>query len=137
MPTLCGMTQTLLSAATSAFASLSATLGGAQDSDTIWKLQTIDGAAYEARATLTFPAPAQIAGTTPCNSFFGVQTRPMPGFHADRLGITQRMCMNFRQEAEFITALRDMTFSEFDGNRLVLRNEEGREMVFIGMPERN
>lgn len=129
------MTQTLLSAATSAFASLSATLGGAQDNETIWKLQTIDGEAFEARATLSFPAPAQIAGTTPCNSFFGVQTQPMPGFGAARLGITQRICMHFQQEAEYITALRDMTISEFDGNRLVLRNEAGREMVFISVPK--
>lgn len=132
------MTHTFLSAATSAFASLSATLGGAQDAeDTIWKLQTIDGAAYEARATITFPSMAQITGTTPCNSFFGVQTRPMPGFSAERLGLTQRLCMDFQKEAEFITALRDMTISDFDGNRLILRNEEGREMVFIGVPRAN
>ncbi|MGY3438241.1 MULTISPECIES: META domain-containing protein [unclassified Marinovum] len=131
------MTQMLLSAATSAFASLSATLSGAQDTDTIWKLQTLDGAAYEARATLTFPSPAQIAGTTPCNSFFGVQSRPMPEFAAKRLGLTQRMCLHFQAEAAFITALRDMTLSEFDGNRLVLRNEDGREMVFISLPHAN
>lgn len=131
------MTQTLLAAATSAFASLSATLSGAQDTDILWKLQSIDGAPFEASATLSFPAPAQIAGSTPCNRFFGVQTRPLPGFNAERLALTQRMCLHFEQEAAFITALRDMTLSEVDGARLVLRNEAGREMVFISTPRQN
>ncbi|WP_323765060.1 META domain-containing protein [Marinovum sp.] len=127
------MTHTLLSAVTSAFASLSATLSGAQDSDTLWKLQSIDGEAFEASATLTFPTPAQIAGTTPCNRFFGVQSAQKPGFDPGRMGVTQRMCLQFQQEAEFLAALREMTIREFDGTRLVLRNEDGREMVFIAI----
>ena len=127
------MTQTLIAAALSAFASLSATLSGAQDTETHWKLQSIDGQVFEARATLTFPTPAQIAGSTPCNRFFGVQTEPLPGFGAARMGVTQRMCPQFREEAAFLAALREMTISEFDGNRLVLRNEDGREMVFFAV----
>ncbi|WP_283644334.1 META domain-containing protein [Marinovum algicola] len=127
------MTQTLIAAALSAFASLSATLSGAQDTETHWKLQSIDGQVFEARATLTFPTPAQIAGSTPCNRFFGIQTEPLPGFGAARMGVTQRMCPQFREEAAFLAALREMTISEFDGNRLVLRNEDGREMVFVAV----
>ncbi|MGK7662230.1 META domain-containing protein [Marinovum sp. E06] len=57
----------------------------------------------------------------------------MPGFGAARMGVTQRMCPQFREEAAFLAALREMTISEFDGNRLVLRNEDGREMVFVAV----
>lgn len=134
-PHLPVMTQiaSLLFAASATFStSLSASLGGQYDNETLWKLQSIDGAAFTERATLMFPAPAQISGATPCNSYFGVQTSPTPGFNASGLGITQRLCPGFAKEAEFITALRSMTKSEFRGNMLILSNESGREMIFVG-----
>lgn len=131
------MTQiaSLLFAASTAFStSLSASLGGEFDTETLWTLQSIDGESFDARATLYFPAPAQIAGATPCNSYFGVQTTPAPGFNASGVGVTQRLCPDFGQEAEFLTALRAMTISEFRGNTLILRDESGREMIFVGVP---
>ena len=131
------MTQiaSLLFAASTAFStSLSASLGGEFDTEILWTLQSIDGEAFDERATLYFPAPAQIAGATPCNSYFGVQTTPAPGFNASGVGVTQRLCPAFGKEAEFLTALRAMTSSEFRGNTLILRDNTGREMIFVGVP---
>lgn len=134
------MTQiaSLIFAATTAFStSLSASLGGEFDNEILWKLQSIDGVTFNERATLYFPAPAQISGTTPCNSFFGVQTTPAPGFNVSGLGVTQRLCPAFGKEAEYLTALRSMTSSEFRGNMLILRDPQGREMVFVGVPKKH
>jgi len=98
--------------------------------DTTWTLTEIDGTAYPARATLSFPGDGRIAGTGPCNRFSGEQTLPYPWFGAEAIAATRRACPGLDLETAYFAALEAMTLSEVAGDVLILRNDDGREMVF-------
>lgn len=106
------------------------TVRGYGGADKTWALQEIDGAAFPARATLTFPESGQIAGEAPCNRYFGPMTAPYPWFDAKQIASTKRACPDLEAEGQFLKALSDMTLSEVSGDVLVLSNDAGREMVF-------
>ncbi|MBE1285914.1 MAG: META domain-containing protein [Rhodobacteraceae bacterium] len=101
--------------------------GGA---DKIWVLSELDGNAFSARATLTFPEPGRIAGQSPCNTYSGQMEAPYPWFETGPLAVTRRACPDMAQEQVFLAALDAMTQSEVSGDVLVLSTEDGREMVF-------
>jgi heat shock protein HslJ len=96
----------------------------------LWHLQSIDGAPFVAQATLEFPAPGQIAGEAPCNSYSAQQTAPYPWFSAEKLTTTRRTCPDLAAETSFLRALEAMTLVEVAGAVLILSNDAGREMVF-------
>jgi heat shock protein HslJ len=95
-----------------------------------WHLVKIDGTAFEAPATMSFPEPAQIAGNAPCNSFSGRVTVPYPWFETSPLTVTRALCPTITEEAQFFAALEAMTFAEVAGDTLVLSDDTGRSMVF-------
>jgi len=103
--------------------------GGA---DAVWHLQSIDGAAYAAEATLKFPAEGKLAGAAPCNGYSGRQTAPYPWFSAENVAATKRACPEVVAEALYFAALGEMTLVEVLGDVLILSNDAGREMVFQG-----
>lgn len=96
----------------------------------IWKLNEIDGQAYQAHATMTFNEPGEISGDAPCNRYFGEQSAPYPWFKVEQLGSTKRACPELEQEQTFFQALTEMSLSEVAGDTLILSNDAGREMVF-------
>ncbi|MFK7753524.1 MAG: META domain-containing protein [Sedimentitalea sp.] len=106
------------------------TVAGYGGAGKIWVLDELDGAAFSAHATMTFPKRNQIAGAAPCNSYGGEMSTPYPWFDAPALASTRRACPELAAEQKFLTALGEMTQSEVLGNVLILRNDAGREMVF-------
>ncbi|MGB7244918.1 MAG: META domain-containing protein [Sulfitobacter sp.] len=98
--------------------------------DKTWVLESIDEAAFEAAATLTFPEPGRIAGKAPCNAFSADMTVPYPWFETGPIMATRMACPDLPAETEFLTALSDMTLSEVLGDTLVLSNDANRSMVF-------
>ncbi|SPH16599.1 hypothetical protein DEA8626_00109 [Defluviimonas aquaemixtae] len=118
---------------------LSATLGACAGDETLsghgaregtWRLSELDGAAFEARATLGFPAPGRISGDGPCNAFNGTQGAPYPWFQAEMLLSTRRACPDLQAENAYFRALTEMTLAEVQDDILILSNTDGREMVF-------
>ncbi|PIE13700.1 MAG: META domain-containing protein [Rhodobacterales bacterium] len=99
----------------------------------VWQLTELDGATFTSRATLTFPEPGKIAGQAPCNLYFGTMAAPYPWFRAEKIGATAMACSELSQETAFLRALEQMTLSEVSGDRLILSNEQGREMVFTAV----
>lgn len=99
-------------------------------SDRTWALQEIDGQPYTASALLTFPAEGEIAGHAPCNSYNGTLNAPYPWFEITDLTATRAACAGLEAEGYFFAALMAMTQSEVSGDVLILRNEDGHEMVF-------
>jgi len=95
-----------------------------------WTLIEIDGVAFDARATLSFPEPGKIEGQAPCNRYSGEMTAPYPWFEAEAIAVTRRACGELAQETRFFTTLTEMAFSEVAGSTMILSNETGREMVF-------
>ena len=106
------------------------TVAGYGGVDQIWQLTEIDGAAFGATATVTFPEPGKIAGKAPCNSYTGKMDTPYPWFETGALAATRMACPDLEAETAFLTALGEMSQSEVSGDTMILTNETGREMVF-------
>lgn len=99
-------------------------------SDRTWVLHEIDGHPYEASALLRFPEEGKIAGHAPCNSYNGTLDAPYPWFEVTDLTATRAACAGLEAEGYYFAALIAMTQSEVSGDVLILRNEDGYEMVF-------
>jgi heat shock protein HslJ len=95
-----------------------------------WQLVEINGATFDAPATVTFPEPGQIAGRAPCNAFSGRVTVPYPWFATGPLAVTRALCPAIAAETRFFAALDAMRIAEVTGDTLVLSDEMGRSMVF-------
>ncbi|NOC85731.1 META domain-containing protein [Ruegeria sp. HKCCD6428] len=98
--------------------------------DQTWVLREIDGQPYEASVLLRFPEEGRIAGNAPCNSYDGTLNAPYPWFEVQNLNATRAACAGLEAEGFYFAALMAMTQSEVSGNALILRNEDGHEMVF-------
>ena len=98
-----------------------------------WRLQEIDQQPFPAAATLSFSEEGRIAGEGPCNSYSGVQAAPYPWFEVKNLNATRMACPELEAEGSYFAALMAMTQSEVSGNVLILRNEDGHEMVFTAV----
>ena len=106
------------------------TVSGYSNTDTVWRLVEIDGAATSEIVTLQFPEKGRISGKAPCNRYFGAQTVPYPWFKAEAVGSTKMACPNLSAEAAYFSALQDMSLAEVSGDTLILSNDAGRSLVF-------
>jgi heat shock protein HslJ len=98
--------------------------------DQSWALQEINGQPFEASAILRFPEEGRIAGNAPCNTYNGTLSAPYPWFEIQNLTATRAACAGLEAEGVYFAALLIMTQSEVSGDVLILRNEDGQEMVF-------
>ncbi|NVO57458.1 META domain-containing protein [Rhodobacteraceae bacterium B1Z28] len=98
--------------------------------DQTWILQEINGQPYPASALLQFPEAGRIEGNAPCNSYQGTLAAPYPWFEIKDLTATRAACAGLEAEGFYFAALMAMTQSEVAGDVLILRNEDGYEMVF-------
>ncbi|UWR22909.1 META domain-containing protein [Sulfitobacter sp. S190] len=101
--------------------------GGA---DRVWLLETLDGAPFADRATLTFPETGRIAGDAPCNSYTAAMTAPYPWFDTGPIAATRRSCPALAAETAYLAALDAAALSEVAGDTLILSNTDGLSMVF-------
>ncbi|MEM8732228.1 MAG: META domain-containing protein, partial [Pseudomonadota bacterium] len=101
--------------------------GGAEKT---WMLESLDGTAFAAEATMLFPQTGQIAGKAPCNSYTGAMDAPYPWFETGPLASTRMLCPDQAAEDAFFQALGQMRQVEVLGDTLILSTEDGREMVF-------
>lgn len=106
------------------------TVSGYGASDIEWSLTSLNGAAFEARGTLSFPKPGSIAGKAPCNHYAADQESPYPWFNVKTIAATKMACRDLASERDFFAALKKMTLSEVAGGTLILSTPEGDEMVF-------
>lgn len=98
--------------------------------DQTWILQEIDGQPFEASAMLRFTEDRGIEGNAPCNSYQGTLNAPYPWFELTDLTATRAACAGLEAEGFYFAALIAMTQSEVSGDVLILRNDDGHEMVF-------
>lgn len=103
---------------------------GLPEAGSAWTLARLDGAAFGARATLTFPEPGQVAGEAPCNSYGGAQLESLPAFRLGPLRATRRACPALADESAYFAALAAMMHAEVQGDTLILSSPDGREMAF-------
>ena len=97
---------------------------------TVWELRELDGLAFGARETITFPEEGRIEGQAPCNRYFATQTAPYPWFEVRGIGATKMACSDLAAEARFFAALERVTLAEVLGDVLILSDEGGFQMLF-------
>ncbi len=95
-----------------------------------WVLSEVDGTDPDASLTLQFGEDGLVSGSAPCNRFSAQNTAPYPWFTLTPIAATKRACPDLAQEQQFLTLLQSMTQSEISGTVLILRTEDGREMLF-------
>ena len=100
------------------------------ESDASYRLVEIDGAPYTASATIAFPEQGIITGSAPCNSFSATQSAPYPWLEIGSIRATRRACPNMDEETRFLQLLSEMTLVEATADVIIMRNDDGRELVF-------
>lgn len=110
------------------------TISAFADAETTWALDELDGLAWTAGGTLTFPEEGRVAGRAPCNVFTGAQAAPYPWIEFGPIAATRMACPDLEAEQRFFTALEEMTVAEVSGDTLILSNDAGRQMVFRATP---
>ncbi|MEX0369840.1 MAG: META domain-containing protein [Tateyamaria sp.] len=98
--------------------------------DRLWTLQTLNGAAFSARATIEFAPGGPVSGQAPCNRFSAENTVPYPWFELTPIAATRMACPELDLETAYLSALGRMTQSEVREGTLYLRNDDDEEMVF-------
>lgn len=106
------------------------TVSGFVDPEMTYHLVEINGAKFAPKASIQFPETGAITGKSPCNSFGGKQSAPYPWLEFGPFRATRRACGKGSGEREFFAALGSMTEVEAFDDTLILRNEDGGEMVF-------
>lgn len=106
------------------------TISGFVDTAATYTLTSIDGAAFDAPATIIFQGQGDTSGQGPCNTWSAEQRVPYPWFELGPIAATKRACDALEAEAQFFQALREMSLAEVSGTVLILSNDEGREMIF-------
>lgn len=106
------------------------TVSGYADQTAVYRLAEIDGVAFGARATISFPGEGRIEGESPCNRWSAAQGAPYPWFDPGPIAATRRACPDLDAEARFLRALAGMTLAEVQGPVLILSDDNGLEMVF-------
>ncbi|MCP5037591.1 MAG: META domain-containing protein [Rhodobacteraceae bacterium] len=96
----------------------------------IWRLAEVNGQAFPASATITFPEPGKIVGKAPCNNYSTSQNAPYPWFEAGPIQTTKIVCPELSREQTFVAALASATLVEVSGKTLILSNDTGLNLIF-------
>ena len=110
------------------------TISGYTNTNASWKLTLLNGAAFKARATISFPSKGKASGMAPCNHYNANQSAPLPWFEIRSVASTKMACPDLKAEHQFFSALQTMTQAEALGDTLILSNDAGGEMVFKSEP---
>jgi heat shock protein HslJ len=94
-----------------------------------WVLQSLDGGVVAVEVTLDLADPERVTGQAPCNRYFAGRSGTPPAFRLEAIGATKMACPELALEAEYFSALAEVTAIEETEDRLVLRGE-GTELVF-------
>ncbi len=106
------------------------TVSGYADSEATYVLEELDGAAFAARATISFPKPGSVRGLGPCNRYSADQKAPYPWLDLGPIAATRATCADVAQETLFFKALAQMSQIEALDDLIILRSDGDREMVF-------
>ncbi len=106
------------------------TVSGYADPGATYQLVEMDGAAFDARATISFPEQGSVTGKGPCNSYGASQSAPYPWLEIGAIRATRAACSDLALENQFFAALSGMSQIETFGDTVILRDDDGREMIF-------
>jgi heat shock protein HslJ len=97
-----------------------------------WQLLAIDGAIFDAAATLRIEEDGGLSGQAPCNRWFARNQSALPALDLAGIGATRMACDQLAEEQVFFDALAAMTALAMDGGgTLILTGADGRSMEFV------
>ena len=88
--------------------------------DSVWHVIEIDGAAFDAAATISFAAAGTVTGTAPCNTFTASQIALYPWIELGSIAATKRACPDLAQEATFFETLSAVNTADVLGGTMIL-----------------
>ncbi len=91
-----------------------------------WRLVSLNGQAFAARATLDLTEAGRAAGQAPCNRYFGAREGELPAFRLAGVGATRMACADLAAEDDFLRALGAVRAAALEEGRLVLTGPEVR-----------
>jgi len=104
--------------------------------DYAWRLVEVDRQPVNFPNEISFGAHGSVNGKGPCSQFSASQWAPYPWFEfKDVSGLRQETCAMTAQEDKYFADLAEMQIVEISGPNMVLSNEAGREMVFVGITD--
>lgn len=89
-----------------------------------WRLVSINGTPFTARATIDLSKPAEVTGQGPCNRYFGAYEGKLPAFRPAGVASTRMACAEMAAEQAFFLALADVSYAE-------VTKAEGKPQVLI------
>ena len=95
-----------------------------------WHLVTLNGTAFDATATLSFPSRNRVAGQAPCNRYNSRNAAPYPWIAKEEIAATRRACPDLQAETAYFAALKSANVAVIDGDTLTLSDEEQPLLVF-------
>ena len=89
---------------------------------------------HEVGVFVRFDEEGGLSGYAGCNGFFGSYRLVDESIEIGPLGATRKMCPNAIMDIEytFMNALQDARTFSISGNKLELRDEQGRAMTLTG-----
>ncbi|MGL4319651.1 MAG: META domain-containing protein [Paracoccaceae bacterium] len=114
---------------TAAVISLLAAPAMAQD-PTTWRLVSLNGEGFTARATLSYLPDGTLQGEGPCNGYGGQLAALPPAWSLGAVRSTRMACDALDAETAFFAALSSMTAAAETADTLTLTGPDGAEMVF-------
>ncbi|MEP2531133.1 META domain-containing protein [Shimia sp.] len=109
------------------------TLAGYGAADQFWHLYQVDGNTISEPIELVFHSNGTVEATAPCHTMTARQSAPYPWFVLENVEIARTDCTAPSGQAAVLNELQKMTLSEVSGDRLILSNEAGREMLFTAV----
>jgi heat shock protein HslJ len=97
---------------------------------TTWRLVSLNGADFTARATMVFLSDGTLQGEGPCNSFGGQLSALPPTWSLGPVRATRMACDALDAEGAYFTALSAMTAADETADTLTLTAPDGSSMVF-------
>lgn len=91
-----------------------------------WKLTQLNGADFDAPATIDFSEPGRVAGQAPCNRWTAGRTGTLPELGIEQAVVTRRACPDLEQEGRFLAALSEVRAAAIEDGRLVLTGKDTR-----------
>jgi heat shock protein HslJ len=101
----------------------------AQD-PTTWRLVSLNGADFTARATLSYLPDGTLQGEAPCNSYGAQLAALPPEWSLGPVRATRMACDALQAETAFFTTLSAMTAASETADTLTLTAPDGSSMVF-------
>ena len=105
--------------------------GGA---DTVWRLVEMDKKPVTSDITIEFHDAGKVVGKVPCNRYMSQNSAPYPWIKLSPISSTRMACSELALEGRYLKTLATMTEVEVFQDTLVLRADNGAEMMYKSTP---